>query len=73
MSDALSSFLAGLGGALTSPIFAMSFIAAIAIAIIYHWTIARRTFALSRGQAQKQKAAANPVDLVALRAIGDQQ
>ena len=68
MNDALLTFLTNLGNALTSPIFAMSFVAAIAIAIVYHWVIARRTFARARASGQQPvRAAANPDDLAALR------
>jgi len=67
MNDAFSPFLMGLGSALTSPTFAMAFVAMIAIAIIYHWAIARRTFASSRKQGEPTRAAGNPADLAALR------
>ncbi len=68
MNDALSSFLAGLGNALTSPIFAMSFVAAIIIVFVYHAAIARRAYAPARSAANKNLAAANPADVAALRA-----
>ena len=71
MNDALSSFLAGLGGAVTSPIFAMSFAAAVLIAIVYHLAIARRRFAPARGPSDKRMAAGTPQDLAALRARVD--
>jgi hypothetical protein len=67
MNDALSSFLTSLGNALTSPIFAISFVAMIAVAIVYHWAIARRTFASTRTRGATYTAAANPSDLAALR------
>lgn len=68
MNDALLTFLTSLGNALTSPIFAMSFVAAIAIAIVYHWAIARRSFASSRASGQQPlRAAGNPADVAALR------
>lgn len=67
MNGALSSFLNGLGAALASPIFAMSFIAAIAVAIVYHWAIARRAFVLSRAQGERNRPAGNPLDVAALR------
>src|SRR5579872_2772918 len=66
MNDAFSSFLNGLSGALTSPILAMSILAAIAIAIIYHWAVARRAFA-SRSQGERNRPAGNPLDVAALR------
>lgn len=71
MNDALSSFLAGLGSALTSPSFAMSFVAAILIVWIYHQAIARRTFAPARQTADKRSAAPNPSDVTYLRAKVD--
>lgn len=67
MNGAFASFLNELGGALTSPIFAMSFVAAIAIAIVYHWAIARHSFLTSRGQGERNRPAGNPADLAALR------
>lgn len=68
MNDAVLSFLTNLGNALTSPIFAMSFVAAIAVAVVYHWAIARRTFARARTSNQIQiKAAGSPADIAALR------
>ncbi|HLW37507.1 MAG TPA: DUF4446 family protein [Candidatus Eremiobacteraceae bacterium] len=67
MNDALSSFLTGLGAALTSPVLAMSIVAAIAVAIIYHWAIARRTFLVSRAQGERLRTAGNPADMAALR------
>jgi hypothetical protein len=68
MNDALLTFLTSLGNALTSPIFAMSLVAAIAVAVVYHWAIARRRFA-ARGSNQQQKTRAgfNPDDITALR------
>ena len=72
MNDALLSFVTNLGNALTSPIFAMSFAAAIAVAIIYHWGIARRTFANARTTNQQTvRATGNPADVAALRARVD--
>jgi hypothetical protein len=72
MNGALSTFLTGLGNALTSPIFAMSLVAAIATAIVYHWAIARRTFARARTAAQqKSRAATNPDEIAALRSRVD--
>ena len=71
MNDALSSFLAGLVGALTSPIFARSFAAAIVIAFVYHQAIARRVFASARAASVKKPAAGNPADIAALRARVD--
>ena len=67
MNDALSTFLTNLGGALTSPIFAMSFVATIAISIVYHFAIARRAFASTRCAGDRYKTAANPQDIAALR------
>ena len=67
MNDALSTFLTNLGSALTSPIFAMSFVAAITIAIVYHFAIARRAFAPARSAGDRYKTAANPEDIAALR------
>lgn len=67
MNDALLAFLRDLGSATTSPIFAMSFIASIAVAIVYHWAIARRTLALSRRQGDHYKTAVSSTDLTALR------
>ncbi len=68
MNDALVSFLTNLGNALTSPVFAMSFVAAIAVAIVYHWAIARQTFAKARTSNQLQiKAAGSPADIATLR------
>jgi hypothetical protein len=71
MNDALSTFLSSLGSALTSPIFAMSFVAAIVIAIVYHFAIARRAFANARSAGDRYKTAANPQDLAALRSRVD--
>lgn len=71
MNDALSSFLAGLGGALTSPIFAMSFAAAVLIAFVYHQAVARRYFAPARTASDRRTAASTPQDLAALRARVD--
>jgi uncharacterized protein DUF4446 len=71
MNDALSSFLAGLVAALASPIFAMSFAAAIVIAFVYHQVIARQTFASARTVSDKKIAAGNPQDVAALRARVD--
>jgi hypothetical protein len=72
MNDALLSFMNSLGNALTSPIFAMSFVAAIAVAVVYHWTIARRSFASARAsQQQAVRATGNPADVAALRARVD--
>lgn len=70
MNDAISSFVAGLGNALTSPIFAMSFVAAIVIVFVYHQAIARRAFAPARPTADRKSAAASPSD-VALRSRVD--
>ena len=67
MNDAFSSFLTGLGNAVTSPIFAMALLAAIVVTIVYHWAIARRTFASSRTQREPSRAAGNPADLAVLR------
>jgi hypothetical protein len=67
MNDALSTFLTSLGSALTSPIFAMSFAAAVAIAIVYHFAIARRAFTSTRSTGDRYKMAANPTDIAALR------
>jgi Protein of unknown function (DUF4446) len=69
MNDALLTFLTNLGNALTSPVFAMSLVAAIAVAVVYHWAIARRTFARARSSDQQQRirAAASPEDFAALR------
>ncbi len=67
MNDALSTFLTNLGSGLTSPIFAMSFVAAITIAIVYHFVIARRAFAPARSAGDRYKTAANPQDIAALR------
>jgi hypothetical protein len=71
MNDALSSFLAGLGNAATSPTFAMSFVAAILIVFVYHQAIARRAFATARATSDRKTAAANPSDFAALRARVD--
>lgn|GEM_PF-754023 len=69
VNDALLSFMTNLGNALTSPIFAMSFVAAIAVAVVYHWAIARRTFASARASnLQTLRATGNPADVAALRA-----
>ena len=56
---------------MTSPIFAMSFAAAVLIAIVYHQAIARRRFAPARGASDKRTAAGTPQDLAALRARVD--
>ena len=71
MNDAISSFLASLGNALTSPIFAMSLVAAIVIAFVYHQAIARRTFASARSMGDKKPGATNLSDVAALRARVD--
>jgi hypothetical protein len=71
MNDALSSFLTSLGSALSSPIFAMAFAASIAVAIVYHYAIARRSFAPARVTGERSKTAAGSSDLVALRARVD--
>lgn len=71
MNDALSSFLASLGNALTSPIFAMSFVAAIAVALVYHLAIARRAFAPARSAVDRHRATGNPPDIAALRSRVD--
>jgi hypothetical protein len=72
MNDAFLSFLTSLGNALTSPIFAMSLVAAIVVAIVYHWAIARPSFARARSLTQPStKAAGNPQDLAALRSRVD--
>ena len=70
MNDALSSFLAGLGAALTSPAFAMSFVATIIIVFVYHQATARRAFA-ARSAADRKSAAAHPSDTASLRARVD--
>jgi Protein of unknown function (DUF4446) len=69
MNDALLTFLTNLGNALTSPVFAMSLVAAIAVAVVYHWAIARRTFARARSSDQQHRirTAASPEDFAALR------
>lgn len=67
MNDALLSFLTSLGNALTSPIFAMSFVAMIAVAIVYHWAIARRSFASARAPGERRRTAARSTDAAALR------
>lgn len=67
VNGVLSSFTTGLGNAVTSPIFALSLLAAIAVAIVYHWLIARRAFVLSRSQGQTSRTAGNPADLATLR------
>ncbi|MDQ6781028.1 MAG: DUF4446 family protein [Candidatus Eremiobacteraeota bacterium] len=66
MNAAWSSLIDGIGAALTSPIFAMSILAAIVIAIVYHWAIARRAFAPC-GQGERNRSAGNPLDMAALR------
>ena len=71
MNDVISSFLASLGNALTSPIFAMSLVAAIVIAVVYHQAIARRAFAPARSKSDKKPGATNPADVAALRARVD--
>ncbi|MDQ6766490.1 MAG: DUF4446 family protein [Candidatus Eremiobacteraeota bacterium] len=71
MNDAISSFVAGLGNALTSPIFAMSFVAAIVIVFVYHQAIARRAFAPVRPTADRKSAAVSPSDMTTLRSRVD--
>ena len=71
MNDAVSSFLAGLGSALTSPIFAMSFVATVLIVFVYHQVTARRAFAPKRVIADRKSASANPGDVAGLRARVD--
>jgi hypothetical protein len=71
MNDVISSFLAGLGNALASPIFAMSFVAAIVIVFVYHQAIARRAFASVRSVGERKTGGANPSDVAALRARVD--
>jgi len=71
MNDALSSFLAGLVGALSSPLFAMSFAAAIAIVFVYHQAIARRAFAPARRTSDRRTAAGSSEELAALRSRMD--
>jgi hypothetical protein len=73
MNDALLTFLTSLGSALTSPVFAMSFAAAIAVAVVYHWAIARRTFARVRpsNEQLRMRAVGSPEDVAALRSRVD--
>jgi len=71
MNDAISSFLASLGNALTSPIFAMSLVAAIVIVFVYHQVIARQAFSSARSMGDRKSAATNPSDAAALRARVD--
>lgn len=71
MNAAWSSFIDGIGAALTSPILAMSILAAIVIAIVYHWAIARRAFAPARGQGERNRSAGSPLDVAALRSRVD--
>jgi len=71
MNDALSSFLVGLGNALASPIFAMSFVAAILIVFVYHMVVARRAFAPAGSGSLRRSAATNPADIAAVRARVD--
>jgi len=44
MNDAWQPFLSGLGSAAVSPTFALSAIFTIAVALVYHWAIARPRF-----------------------------
>jgi hypothetical protein len=71
MNDAISSFLASLGNALASPIFAMGLVAAIVVTFVYHQAIARRAFASARSVGDKKSVATNPSDVAALRARVD--
>lgn len=67
MNDALSSFLTNLGSALTSPVFAVSFVATIAVAIVYHWAIVRPRFGRARSSSLTAVQATNPSEIAALR------
>jgi len=55
MNDGWQLFLSGLGAAATSPTFALSAAFSVAVAIVYHWTVARPRF----GDAPKMGAGAS--------------
>ena len=65
MNDAWQLFQSGLVSAATSPVFALSAAFTIAVAVVYHWTIARRRF----GQSSRAPASApgGTPDLAELR------
>ncbi|MBC5805686.1 MAG: DUF4446 domain-containing protein [Candidatus Eremiobacter antarcticus] len=67
MNGPSSSFLAGLGDALTSPLFAVALLGAIVVSIVYHLMIARPALRRLRPLAGRGGAARDPAELGALQ------
>ena len=68
MNDGWHLFLSGLGAAFASPSFALSAAFSVAVAVVYHWTIARPRFGrTSKMGAGARESGASP-DLSELRA-----
>jgi hypothetical protein len=67
MNDAWQSFLSGIGSAATSPIFALSATFSIAVAVFYHWAIARPSAARSLARTAGSPAGTAAPDVTDLR------
>jgi hypothetical protein len=67
MNGPSSSFLAGLGGALTSPVFALGLLGAIVVTFLYHLTVARPAFGRLRPLGGGAGATLSPAELGALQ------
>ncbi len=67
MSDAVASLFAGLREAASSPIFSISVIFSIVVAIVYHWAVARPTFGAASRRGPTNAAPTSPNDLTNIR------